>query len=259
MASPTFYAGRMNRPQVRVPDSVTRAIGRMLEEIIERARVPPEHVVAEAEKRGLPMSGTKVSDRLAGLRFCPPAELDPLARQYITSSALAAGLQGFVANLGGAATLPLALPADTVATLAAAVRATSGVMGAYGFETETEAGATQLRVGLLAAAGVSMVTVEGTQVLVARLSQQLLERAAAERLQVALTRQISRRLAAGLFWKRLPRVVPVVGGVIGGAVNAGMVRAMGGRARAHYRSLLIQWQRNRGITPGAVWDPAAPR
>jgi EcsC protein family len=247
----------MNRSQVRVPESVTRAISRMLEEIIDRSRVPAEHVVAEAEKRGLPMSGTKVADRLAGLRFCAPADLDPLAQQYITSSALAAGVQGFVANLGGATTLALALPADTVATLAAAVRATSGVMGAYGFETETEAGAAQLRVGLLAVAGVSMVTVEGTQVLVARLSQQLLERAAAERLEAALTGQVSRRLAAGLFWERLPRVVPVLGGVIGGGMNAGMVRAMAGRARVHYRNLLIQWQRNRGITPGVVWDPAS--
>lgn len=248
----------MNRPQVRVPDQVSQAIARMLDEVIDRAWVPPEHVVAEAEKRGLPMSGTRISDRLAGLRFCPPAQLDPLARQYITSSALAAGAQGFVTNFGGVATLPLALPADTVATLAAAVRATSGVMGAYGFETGTEAGATQLRVGLLAAAGVSMITVESTQVLVAQLSQQLLQRAAAERMKAILTGQISRRLAAGLLWGRLPRALPVVGGVIGGGVNAGLVHAMGARARAHYRGMLIQWQRNRGITPGVVWELAEP-
>lgn len=254
-----LYAMPMNRPQARAADSVTHAIGRMLEEIIERARVPPEHIVAEAAKRGLPMSGTKVSDQLAGLRFCAPAQLDPLARQYITSSALTAGAQGFVANLGGAATLALSLPADTLATLAATVRATSGVMGSYGFETETEAGAAQLRVGLLVAAGVSMVTVEGAQVLVARLSQQLLQRAAAKRLEVALTGHISRRLATGFFWGHLPRAVPVVGGVIGGGVNAGLVRAMSGRARAHYRSLLVQWQRNRGVTPGVVWDLDEPR
>jgi hypothetical protein len=253
-----LYAMRMNRSQVRVPDSVTRALGRMLDEIIDRARVPPEHVIAEATKRGLPMSGTKTGDRLAGLRFCAPAQLDPLARQYITTSALAAGLEGFVANLGGAATTALALPADTAATLAASVRATSGVMGAYGFETETEAGATQLRVGLLAAAGVSMASVEGTRLLMARVSQQLLERAAAERLQAALTGQISRRLAAGIFWERLPRAMPVVGGVIGGGVNAGLVQMMGARARAHYRGLLIQWQRNRGITPEVVWDLGEP-
>ncbi|MGH8904719.1 MAG: EcsC family protein [Egibacteraceae bacterium] len=249
----------MNRPQVRVPESMTHAIDRMLEEIIERARVPPEHIVAEAAKRGLPMSGTRTSDRLAGLRFCAPAQLDPLARQYITSSALIAGAQGFMANLGGAATLALSLPADTVATLAATVRATSGAMGSYGFETETEAGAAQLRVGLLVAAGVSMVTVEGANVLVSRLSQQLLQRAAAKRLEAALTGQISRRLATGLFWGYLPRAVPVVGGMIGGGVNAGLVRTMGGRARAHYRSLLVQWQRNRGFTPGVVWDLGEPR
>ncbi|MGH8933306.1 MAG: EcsC family protein [Egibacteraceae bacterium] len=240
--------------QPRLPGSVTRAVARMLDEVIERARVPPEHLVAEASKRGLPMAGTAVRDRLFSLRFCAPLMLDPLARQYVASSSLAAGMQGFVANLGGVATMPLSISADTLGTLAAAVRATSGVMGAYGFESETEEGAAHLRVGLLTAAGISMVTIEGTQILVTHLSRQMIRRAATERLNAALTGQISRRLAAGAFWERLPRAVPVVGGAIGASVNAGMVRAMGGRARSHYRGLLIEWQRNRGITPPVVWD-----
>jgi hypothetical protein len=231
-----------------------RALNRVLDEIIDRAKVSPEHIVAEANKRGLPMAGTTVRDRLASLRFCDPLALDPLARQYVTSSVLAAGMQGFIANLGGIATLPLSLPADTVTTLAAVARATSGVMGAYGFETETEEGAAQLRVGLLASAAVSMVTVESTQILVSRLSSQLLERAAAERLEAALTGQISRRIIAGVVWDRLPRAVPVVSGVVGSCVNAGLVRTMGARARAHYRGLLTEWQRNRGITPHIIWD-----
>ncbi|MGH8906092.1 MAG: EcsC family protein [Egibacteraceae bacterium] len=240
--------------QLRVPGSVTRAISHVLDEVIERALVPPEQIIAEAAKRGLPMAGTAVRDRLASLRFCAPLALDPLARQYVSSSVMAAGLQGFVTNLGGTVTLPLSAPVDTLGTLAALVRATSGVMGSYGFEAETEAGAAHLRVGLLAAAGVSMATVEGTQILASRLSRQLLERAAAERLSAALTGRLSRRIAAGAFWQRLPRVMPVVGGAIGAGVNASVVRAMGGRARAHYRALLVEWQRNRGITPPFIWD-----
>jgi hypothetical protein len=226
----------------------------MLDEVIDRARVSPEHVVAEATTRGIPMSGVAARERLTSLRNCPPGMLDPLARQYVTSSTLAAGFQGFVANLGGVATLPLTVSADTLGMLAAAVRATSGVMGAYGFETETEHGASQLRVGLLAAAGVSRVTVEGTQILITRLSRELVQRAAQRRLNEVLTGHISRRLISGALWDRLPRAVPVVGGAIGAGVNAGMVGAMGGRARAHYRELLVEWQRNRGIVPPIVWD-----
>ncbi len=241
--------------QSRLPDSITHAVIRMLDEVIERARVPPEHVIAEASKRGLSMSGPAVRDRLSSLRFCAPLMLDPLARQYVTSGCLAAGMQGFVAGLGGGrATLPLAISADALGTLAGVVRATSGVMGAYGFETETEEGLAHLRVGLLAAAGVSMATTEGTRVLGSYLSRQLLQRAAAERLEAALTGKLSRHLAAGAFWERLPRAVPVVGGTIGAGVNAGIVALMGARARAHYRGLLIEWQRNRGITPPLVWD-----
>ncbi len=63
------------------------------------------------------MSGTAVRDRLFSLRFCAPLMLDPLARQYVASSSLAAGMQGFVANLGGVATMPLSISADTLGTL----------------------------------------------------------------------------------------------------------------------------------------------
>jgi hypothetical protein len=240
--------------QLRVPSSVTRALAQMLDEVIEQARVPPEHVVAEAAKRGLPMAGTSVRDRLESLRFCAPATLDPLAHQYVASSVLAAGVQGFVANLSGAAAPSLSISADTLGTLAAIVRATSGVMGSYGFESETEEGAAHLRIGLLAAAGVSIVTVEGTQVLVSRLSRQLFQRAAAERRNTALTGQISRRILAGALGQRLPRAMPVVASAIGAGVSAGLVRAVGGRARTYYRALLVEWQRNRGITPPLIWD-----
>lgn len=245
-------------PPPRIPGTVTRAIARMLDEVIDRARVPPEQVVAEAVNHGLPVSGRSAREQLASLRWCAPTALDPLARQYVMSSALTAGAQGFVANLGGVATLPLSVSADTIGTLATVVRATSGVMGAYGFETETEQGAAQLRVGLLAAAGVSRVTIEGTQILVVRLSRQIIQRTTVARLNAALNGQLSKRIAAGIVRDRLPRAVPVLGGVIGAGVNAGMVHAMGARARVHYRGLLVEWQRNRGVDPLIVWDVTTP-
>ncbi|CAN5385578.1 hypothetical protein BH23ACT7_BH23ACT7_22440 [soil metagenome] len=246
MESPRNFGGRAG--------GAGRAVTRLLDELVLRARVPAADVVAEAVKRGLPLSGSTASEALASLRWCAPAALDPLARSYVSSNALAAGAQGFVANLGGAITMPVSIPADTVGMLAWMVRATSGVMGAYGFETETEHGAAQLRVGLLVASGVSKLTLEGTQVLVAHLSRQLLDRAAAERLNAYLTGQVTRRVGGGLVRGRLPRAVPVVGGAIGAGVNLTMVRAMGGRARAHYRGLLEEWQRNQGLRPPVVWD-----
>ncbi|MDP8969174.1 MAG: EcsC family protein [Actinomycetota bacterium] len=232
----------------------TRAVGRLLDDVVTRACVDPEDVVVEAAKRGLPVRGADASQQLASLRWCAPAALDPLARSFVASNALVAGLQGFVANLGGAVALPVALTTDTVGTLAAMVRATSGVMGAYGFETETQQGAVQLRLGLLIGLGVSRLTLQGTQVLVGHLSAQLLDRIAAEQLTAALSGHLSRRLGTDLVRRRLPRAVPVVGGAIGGGVNVAMVRAMGGRARAHYRRLLVDWQHNQGIRPIQVWD-----
>jgi len=140
-----------------------------------------------------------------------------------------------------------------VGSLAWMVRATSGVKGAYGFETESEEGAAQLRVGLSIAAGVNRVTVEGTQVLVTTLSRRLAERQAAAHWAHYLRGPVSRTLADRMIAGRLPRLIPVVGGVVGAGMNVAMVRTVGGRARRHYRDLLLQWQRNQGVQPPALW------
>jgi hypothetical protein len=143
-----------------------RGLERALEHLVATARVDPRKVLAEAHQRGLPIAGRDVYEQVASLRRLPPERLDPLAAGYVRANSLVACAQGFVTGLGGLASLPVALSADTVGALYWIVRATSGVMNAYGFETDSDAGAAQLRVGLLVALGVNSVAVEGTRVVV---------------------------------------------------------------------------------------------
>lgn len=219
------------------PDA-SRIVGRVLDELIERARLRPETIVDEARKHGLPVTGTQPHEQLASLRLCDPATLDPLAASFISGHLLAAGVQGFVTNVGGALTLPVAMSADVVGTLALLVRTTSGVMGSYGFESETQDGAAQLRVGLLIAAGVNRLTVGGTDLLARRLVQ---------------------RLGLRFRPRRLARAVPLVGGAIGAGVNMGIVRTMGRRAQGHYRALLVEWQANQTwLAPPTVAGELGP-
>jgi hypothetical protein len=255
--------------------SSARGVERVLEQLVGSARTDPRRVVAEASQRGLPVAGRDVYEQVFSLRRLPPQALDPLAASYVRANSLVAGAQGFVTSLGGIAALPVSLSADTIGALYWIVRATSGVMNAYGFETETEEGAAQLRVGLLVALGVNSVAVEGTRVFVQHLSQQLLSTPYSQQLLVAGGRQIAGRLVSGGVRSRAARAVPLVGGAIGGAVNLGMVRAIGGRTRQHYRDLLVQWQHHRGevavpavgaiaagpaaLRPGVRGLPAPPR
>lgn len=221
-----------------------RGMERLLEQLIGSARVDSRKVVAEAAERGLPVRGNDVYEQVYSLRFMPPEALDPLATSYVRSNSLVAGAQGFVTSIGGIATLPVALSADTVGALYWIVRATSGVMNAYGYETESEEGAAGLRVGLLIAMGVNSVAVEGTRVFVEQVSRQLLTTPASQQLLVAGGRQLTRRLASSGVRTKAARAVPLVGGAIGGAINLGMVRAIGHRTQRHYRQLLVEWQAN---------------
>lgn len=225
--------------------SSTEGFEQVLERLITKARVDPARVVAEAHRRGLPTRGRGVGEHVWSLRLLPPEALDPLARSFVHRGSVGAGVQGVVTNIGGVASLPFALPADTVGALWWIVRATSGVMTAYGFESESAEGAAQLRLGLLAATGVNAVAADGTRVVVEQLSRQLLANPAAQQLITAGTRKLASRLAANSARGRLTRAVPVVGGAVGGAVNVAMVEAVGRRTRRHYRSLLVDWQQRR--------------
>lgn len=220
-----------------------RGFERLLEHFVATARVDPARVVAEAGRRGLPVAGDDVGTQLHQLRRLPVTHLDQLALAVVRSHTLAAGAQGFVTGVGGIATLPVSLPADTVGALYWVVRATSGVMNAYGFETLTAEGVARLRVGLMLAMGVEAVTVEGTRVRLERVSRQLLSTPYSQQLLVAGGRQLVRRLSLSATGNRAAaRAVPFVGGALNCAINAGMVRTVSRRAASHYRAQLAGWQ-----------------
>lgn len=227
----------------------------LLDELVRRARTDPRQVLAEAHKRGLPISGRTIEEQVTSLRRLHPAALDPVARAFLRTNSLAAGAQGFVTGLGGLATLPIAMGADTVGVLYWIVRATSAVMAAYGFENASEQGTAQLRIGLLAATGVNSVAVGGTSVAVSELSRQLLANPASARVVALGTRQLLRNLGVGATRGRLARTVPVLGGAVGGALNASLVGAVGRRTRRHYRGLLESWQ---AAQPAFVELPPPP-
>ncbi|CAN5835208.1 MAG: EcsC family protein [Euzebyales bacterium] len=225
---------------------------RLLEELVQRARVDPERVVATAVARGLPVFGRDPREQLESLRRLPVEQLDLLARHFVRTNSAIAGAQGFLTNVGGLATWAVALPADTVGALYWVVRATSGVMASYGFEASSPEGAADLRLGLLVATGVNTVAFEGTRVLVEQVAQQALTTPASQRMLMAGARQMARRLGLDLTRGRVAKAVPIVGGALGGALNAGMVTALGRRARRHYRGRLLDWRSHQGVATGAA-------
>lgn len=233
----------------------SRGFERLLEHFVEVARVDPARVIAEARRRGIEVTGDSVTAQLDSLRHLPVAQLDPLALAAVRAHTVVAGAQGFVTGVGGIAALPLAVSADTVGALYWVVRSTSAVMNAYGFETTSEEGLARLRVGLLLAIGVQAVTVQGTRVRLERVSRQLLSTPYSQQLLVAGGRQLVRKLSVSATGNRAAvRAVPLVGGALNCAINAGLVRGVSRRAAWHYRTQLADWQERHHIAL-----PNAPR
>lgn len=223
---------------------------RILDEVIERAAVDPQAVVAAAERAGIPTRGDEPWERLSSLRFHHPARLDALARSFVRSDTYKAGGAGFAANVGGFAAWAVTLPADTFLGLFWLVRATSEVMGSFGFESRSPEGAAQLRLGLLAATGVSRVEFEGQQIPLGLMAQYALTAPTGQRLLFAALRRLAMKVGVNAGKGRAAKAIPLAGGLFGGALNAGAVATFGRRARRHYAQQLIAWQAAHEIDHG---------
>lgn len=225
------------------------AVTRWIESIVERSRIAPERVVGEAQKRGLAVSGADPVQQIRSLRKHEPEQLDRLASTYIRLATRRAGGQGFVTGVGGIYALPISIPADAWGVVANVSRVTSGVMLAYGFDAETDYGRDQLRLGIAAAFGIEKLAIVGGKKLLVRevgkqLANQVLKQAYREQLGPLTARQIAVSIGAQWALRNPAKVIPVLGGVVGGGLSASTVRVQGRRARAHYRSALEEWQEN---------------
>jgi hypothetical protein len=158
----------------------------------------------------------------------PEAAIDAL----IAWQTGAAGAAGFVTGLGGAVTLPVALPAHFVSTLYIQVRLVTAIAHLRGYDIqsdETRLGAFACLAGSAAADRLKTVGVNaGTQ-----FTQQMIARLPAEAVK-------NLGGVAGFYFVRragqhgavnLTRLLPVLGGVIAGGFDAAATRMIGHAAK----------------------------
>jgi hypothetical protein len=215
---------------------------RGLDQLIERARTPAESVVEEAERRGLRTRGQHPADRIRSLQGHDVDRLDELAGSLARSNAWIATGQGFVTGTPGLLAAPITVPADVTAVIALMARSCSGVMQAFGFETETEEGRAQLQLALLTGVGVKRLSVDGSQVLVRSLTERVMTASYRRAVVQSAGRPLTSRVAMSLSQRGLARAVPLVGGAVNGGVNHALVRSASQRTRRHYRELLADRQ-----------------
>jgi len=182
----------------------------------------------------------------------PLASADALAQQYLGDAkyrdddARVAALikwetgknftTGFLTGLGGFITLPVAVPAALAASWVVQARMAAAIARIYGHALEDERVRTKI---LLALAG--DVARDAMKDLGIKVGDKLTQRAVEQipgRLLVELNKRIGAKLAAQVGQRvllKFPRAVPVVGGVVGGALDAVVCRKVGAAARTLFR------------------------
>lgn len=172
--------------------------------------------------------------------FTPATEL---AREYLAKNAgdphraaqdlilwqtTKAATSGFLSNLGGIATLPVAIPANISSVLYVQIRMIAAIAVMGGYEIESDKVRTLVYTSLLGTAAADILKDAGI-----RLGERL-TRTAIERLTGAVAKNMASSVAARLMARlglasagNLSKLIPIAGGVVGAAVDAAATQAVG--------------------------------
>ena len=149
-----------------------------------------------------------------------------------------AGTAGFVSNIGGPVTLPVAIPANLSSVLLIQLRMIAAIAHLRGYSLNDPAVRTLSFVCLTGSSSAALLQDIGMRLgtrlttrMVMRVSDQMLARIN----RAVGFRLVGKASAAGLV--NLSRLVPLVGGVVGGGFDAALTRAIAGAAKHVFHPL----------------------
>ncbi len=157
---------------------------------------------------------------------------DEAVKALVRNHCAMAGAQGFVTNVGGLVTLPVALPANVGASYLVQTHLAASIATVHGHDLGSEQMRSAVLLCLLGNAGTEVLKRAGVTV-GTKLSTTLIQR-----IPITLLREVNKRagfmLVAKFGTKRavltLAKGVPVIGGVIGGGFDAVATRTVGAYA-----------------------------
>jgi hypothetical protein len=193
-------------------------------------RVEPQSYLRHVRlSYGLPI------DSFAEMKYVPLEYIDLIARQTLAASTKWAALEGAGFGLGGF----LLIVPDMGILSAITIRLIQKLSLLYGFEYATEEESVMLWIAAASAAGVE-------------LGRDFLEKQAAERIVPRIIERMATRMSTEVAEKWGSRLLPAVGGVLGGTLNYYFVREWGHRAQEHFRHRHAQSTAFRAGLPDAA-------
>ncbi len=192
---------------------VQKALASGLERAYNTVKVDPQHFLDEI-RRGHKLPVRSIEDML----LLPSATRDDLADQTIAASMKLGAMEGMGLGFGGVFTL---VP-DMGILAAIALRMVQKLSLIYGFEYATENEVAELWLAVGTAAGLDTV-------------KEIVERQLVGRFVPKLIQRIAAKASAEVVEKWAARIVPIVSGVLGGALNYYFIKQWGRRAKKHYQ------------------------
>jgi EcsC protein family len=194
-------------------DLLKRAIQGGLSRAYSTVQIDSEAYLRHLRRaHGLPILAYRDMFRL------PVAALDHVAEQTISASKKVAALEGAGIGMGGMLTV---LP-DMSFLAIIAMRMLQRLSLIYGFEYATEEEIVHLWIAAGTAAGLD-------------LGRDILEKEVVERFVPRIMERVAARMGAEVAEKWTGRLIPVLSGAIGGALNYYFIREWGRRAKEHFR------------------------
>ena len=156
--------------------------------------------------------------------------------RLVSNQRLKCTATGFVTGLGGLVTLPVAIPADLASSLYIEIRMIAAIAAIRGFDVESDEVRTLIYLCLvgnsagdiLKQAGIKYMTDLAAMKLIPLLSKKIAEKVA----ENVASKLLLKTAAKGL--PKLAKMVPVVGGIAGGAYNYAEVSTFAKVARKRF-------------------------
>ena len=148
--------------------------------------------------------------------------------RWIRLACTQAGAAGFVTNMGGLLTLPVAIPANVAGTAAVQMRLIAKIAAARGYDTQSEEVRTFVFACLLGNAAVDLLKDAGLR-LGMRVGRQVSGTVLQKLNQTIFARLAARFGAQGAVG--FTKVVPIMSGLIGGGLDAASTRVVGHMAK----------------------------
>jgi hypothetical protein len=229
MAQTTQTADAAEKPESGM-QKAEQALQRLVLNVVDHGVGPVVGSAAYAEARRI--SSTPKPDDGASDAVAVPVDVDVVIAQIIRESVLAAGGTGFVTGIGGFVALPLTFPANVTGNIVINARMVGAIAYLLGHDLEDAHVQASILLTVAAADAPKVLAELGVEIGSGGTHE------AIKKLPVPVVREINRRasffLVAKYGGKRLAfqaiRAIPLVGGVVGGGIDASLNRYVGARA-----------------------------